>query len=924
VSQQPRGALVTTVARLLSFLMGVVSLLIIWEDRRTWPWQAVAVLGAYAVFAVTVALWTRRRGQSFTLKVVHDVVDALTVGLGAWFSGGLKSPVWLLLYPHVVAVSVRAGLRHALVMGVLDAAIVWILSGLDEGQPLGRLHALSMIFCAFMGGLTSSALKGARERLAATNEELSAANSRLSATVGAHEEARVEQDRALALLQDSEERYRRLLERIQDGVVIIQEGRIAYANATFAEMAGSTPNTLLGIGFEELVPAEDRLELQERYRRWDENQQVSGLLETRLQRRDGEERLVSLRAGSVEYQGRRSIIATVRDITRERRMEQDVKAHAARLAAVNEIANAVNLSLTIDDIFGVAAEEARRLVPFDRLTIALVDEDDRDVEIVAVGNPTLRRHASFPRQDIQWAMRRAGTWMAGDQPAPPHAEELLAEKGVRSLATLPLMSKDRVIGSLNLGRLRALPFAAFDLAVLDPVARHIAIALDNARLIEAVRRRSQEFESLLDIGRGVTERLQLDQLLPMVTRSVNRVMGTRHCILLLRQGDVLGVAAQEGLEPEVVSSLAEVQLGQSLSGWVAQEGRSLALTDMRADPRLEFTGLVEKFGYRSYLCVPLRRGTEILGTLEVVTKQPRRFSEDEQELMLAFGAQAAVAIENARLFSQARAHLAEVTEANRQLAEVNRQLGDLDRMRQEYLRNVSHEFRTPLTVIKGYAEFLHDSGSPGEAVLRDVTRIVVESCDRVIDMVDTLLEVSRVEQGAAERTLQIQRVDVDDLVRTAAEPIRHAIAKKSIALALEVEPRLVVEGDHGLLTQVVRKLVDNAVKYSSPSGRVTVRARAVDGHLDLEVEDAGIGIAPEHQEHIFEKFYMVDGGLTRRVGGTGVGLYLVREIVRLHRGTVDVRSSPGRGALLHVRLPLEFAPAPGGGSRAGQDAGARV
>src|SRR6185369_8239111 len=108
-----------------------------------------------------------------------------------------------------------------------------------------------------------------------------------------------------------------------------------------------------------------------------------------------------------------------------------------------------------------------------------------------------------------------------------------------------------------------------------------------------------------------------------------------------------------------------------------------------------------------------------------------------------------------------------------------------------------------------------------------------------------------------------------------------------------------------LLQQVVRKLVDNAVRYNRAGGRASVRGRLLETELLLEFEDAGIGIAAEHLPRIFEKFYTVDGGLDRRAGGAGVGLYLVREIVRLHGGRVDVESRPGQGSLFSVRLPRE-------------------
>jgi signal transduction histidine kinase len=546
------------------------------------------------------------------------------------------------------------------------------------------------------------------------------------------------------------------------------------------------------------------------------------------------------------------------------------------------------------------------LVAFDGLTIALVDAEG-GVEVVAVGAGVRRSRATVTEDAVAWAFRRPLAWCETEpEPGPALVQTLLAEAGVRSVLALPLRSKDRLVGSLNLGRLAAEPFGARDLAVMEPVARHLAMAIDNARLLEDVRRRSREFESLLEIGRSIVERHALADVLPLVTRSVNRVMRTSHCVLFLRRGDELVVAAHEGLEDELVQAFRGLRAdGHSLSGRVIAEARPVASWDMVQEPGMKFGGIVESLGYRSFLGVPLRRGAEILGTLEVVTRdQQRRFGLDDQRLMGAFADQAAVAIENARLFDDARAHLAGVVEANRRLEE-------LDRLRQAYLRNVSHEFRTPLTVIKGYAEFLMEAGSPGPEGLKDMMRILVESCDRVIDLVDTLLEVGRVEQEEAERMLEVQTLDLRELAAASLEPVRPAAERKGVALDLEFSgDSLEMEGDRGLLRQVVRKLVDNAVKYSPPGARVAVRGRARGEELALEVEDRGIGIAEEHLPRIFEKFYMVDGGVTRRLGGTGVGLYLVREIVRLHHGQVDVQSLPGQGSVFSVRLPRRIKPAP--------------
>jgi signal transduction histidine kinase len=234
---------------------------------------------------------------------------------------------------------------------------------------------------------------------------------------------------------------------------------------------------------------------------------------------------------------------------------------------------------------------------------------------------------------------------------------------------------------------------------------------------------------------------------------------------------------------------------------------------------------------------------------------------------------------------------------------------ELDLLRREYLRNVSHEFRTPLTVIRGYAEYLLGAEELDPERLREVATVLLDSTDRVIGLVDTLIDVGRLEQVAARDALPTESVDLAQLARSAAEAVRAAAEKKQLELELILPDRpLWVRGDGSLLLQMLRKLLDNAIKYSGPASRVTVHGRCEDGRRLLQVEDRGAGIPRDHLPRIFDKFYMVDGGLARRAPGTGVGLYLVREIVRLHQGTVEVTSEVGAGSCFTVQLPA------GGGS----------
>ena len=182
---------------------------------------------------------------------------------------------------------------------------------------------------------------------------------------------------------------------------------------------------------------EDRREVAERYRAWEQSEAVAGGLETRIRSRQGDLKRVHVRAGSLLFEGKRSVIATVRDVTRERHMEHEIKDHAERLAAINEIAGAVNQSLTIEDIFSVAAQEARRIVPFDRLTIALSSGDPAEARSSwsrwAAGSR--RERAPFAAQDVAWAFERPTAWCEGEAEAPPFATALFRASPTRALAT---------------------------------------------------------------------------------------------------------------------------------------------------------------------------------------------------------------------------------------------------------------------------------------------------------------------------------------------------------------------------------------------------------------------------------------------------------------------------------------------------------
>jgi signal transduction histidine kinase/CheY-like chemotaxis protein len=281
------------------------------------------------------------------------------------------------------------------------------------------------------------------------------------------------------------------------------------------------------------------------------------------------------------------------------------------------------------------------------------------------------------------------------------------------------------------------------------------------------------------------------------------------------------------------------------------------------------------------ILVPLRARNNTFGCLSLGAVG-RRFTDTDLALARSLAERGALAADNARLYREAQ---------------------DANRLKDEFLATLSHELRTPLNAIVGWTKLLQDGQLDAATQARAIATID-RNARAQTQLIEDILDVSRIVAGKL--SLNVRAVDLGAVIEGALDSVRHAAEAKGVRLVTEIARAVgPFEGDPDRLQQVAWNLVSNAIKFSARGGAVRVRLRQEGGQAEITVQDEGLGIKAEFLPHVFERFRQADSSSTRPHGGLGLGLAIVRHLVELHGGSVDVASDgEGKGATFTVRLPL--------------------
>ncbi|MBW3598485.1 MAG: response regulator [Planctomycetes bacterium] len=502
---------------------------------------------------------------------------------------------------------------------------------------------------------------------------------------------------------------------------------------------------------------------------------------------------------------------------------------------------------------------------------------------------------------------------------------ILRELGLRSALVVPLTARERTLGAITLISAESQRrYHERDLAVVRELAARCALAVDNARLFgdsqrelaerrqaeAALRAQTQMLAAVNRINMVLAGQLELEKLVQTVTDAGQELTRADYGAFFYNtvdeNGDAYVLCTLSGLTREQFPGLEMPRKMELFAP--TYEGRYVVrIGDVSRDKR--YGKMAPHFGVppnhppvRSYLAAPVvSRTGEVHGGLFFGHHSPDVFTHQDEQVIAGIAAQAAIAIDNARLYQAAQRELAERRQAEEKLHVAREAAEAANRAKSEFLANMSHEIRTPMTSILGYADVLsRHLDDPDDLQCVDTIR---RNGKFLLEILNDILDLSRIEAGRLE--IDRRRVRPDELVADVCALMDIRAREKRLPLTVEYESLLpeTIETDPTRLRQILVNLVGNAIKFTDEgSVRLAVRVLEADQKLRFDVIDTGIGMTADQRNRLFLPFTQADSSVSRRYGGSGLGLTICRRLAEMLGGEIRVQSEPQRGSTFTVTI----------------------
>jgi signal transduction histidine kinase len=588
----------------------------------------------------------------------------------------------------------------------------------------------------------------------------------------------------------------------------------------------------------------------------------------------------------------------------------EARRHASALDAIFRVTQLIGASPRMGHALNLILDEACKLFGADRGSIRLINPETRTMDVRAsrgLSKNTLKHMSREIGLGLSGWVAKQGVPLRTNDPWSDPRNSGQFPRDAEQAGTLmiaPLVVEGKTIGVLTVASDEHKNLTDEDETLLTTLANQAAVVIENARLYEQVKKRLAEQRVLYGIAQHLSSTLDVPTLLKFVINHLSAFFRANFATIRLldESGTLLLTGATFGITDEYIRHANEnVQMtldpstaqGQSPVAVAVREKRICAITNIAKDRRFtEWRKIAQMQSYTSMMCVPLIPTDTPIGVISLYFQQERRLAPEESELLQTAARASAIALQRAML--DERLLKEEVS---------RRALEEVSHLKTEFVSLVSHELRTPLTSIQGYIRLIL-GGHTGELneVQQEFLSTAARNTDRLIALVDDLLDISRIESGRLE--LVMESLDLPEIITSEVESMRSQAEDKEVAIVTDIERSLPqVKADSHRLGQIISNLLTNAVKFSRAKTTVKITANQIGKNVLVKIIDSGIGIAPEDRHRLFERFYRGDSDAVRATWGTGLGLAITHHLVEMHGGKIWVESEKGHGSTFSFSIP---------------------